>query len=137
MRAYDYDRFEEREEVTETPPLSGAQDPQARQWAALCHASALLVFLGLPFGNLLGPLAVWLWKRNDYPFVDEQGKEALNFQISMTIYFLVSLVLVVVLVGFLLLALVALAELVLVVIASARAANGEPYRYPLTIRLIR
>ncbi|MBN1322470.1 MAG: DUF4870 domain-containing protein [Methanotrichaceae archaeon] len=68
-------------------------DSSARNWAALCHASALVFFLGVPLGNVLGPLVVWLFRRNDHPYVDSQGKEALNFQISFTVYIMASILL--------------------------------------------
>jgi uncharacterized Tic20 family protein len=79
---------------------------------------------------------VWLLKRNDHPFVDDQGKEALNFQISMTIYGIIAGILVILLVGIALLALVAIADFILVIVASMKANDGELYRYPVTIRLI-
>jgi len=108
----------------------------ARTWATVCHLSALSTFVGIPLGNILGPLVVWLLKRNDYPFVDDQGKEALNFQISMTIYGIIAGILVILLVGIALLALVAVADFILVIVASMKANDGESYRYPFTIRLI-
>jgi len=68
-------------------------DGSARNWAALCHASVLVFLLGVPLGNILGPLVVWLFRRNDHPYVDSQGKEALNFQISFSIYIMASMLL--------------------------------------------
>lgn len=69
---------------------------EARTWGMWCHLAslvgiplALLSFIGippLPFANILGPLVVWLWKKKEHPFIEEQGKESLNFQISLTIY---------------------------------------------------
>jgi len=103
----------------------------------LCHVIALCGFIGIPFGNILGPLVVWLLKREEDPFIDAQGKEALNFQISMTIYALVSLILIFILIGFVLLFAIAIVNIVLVIIASIKAYNGESYRYPLTIRFIK
>ncbi len=74
------------------PPLSAPAVTHVRTWTALCHASALLgVFLHFP-GHLLGPLIVWLVKRDDSPEIDAHGKEALNFQISMLIYNVVAAV---------------------------------------------
>ena len=72
-------------------------EQQAKQWGMLCHLSALSVFIGIPFGNILGPLIVWLLKREEDPFIDEQGRESLNFQISMSIYFFCSAILIVIL----------------------------------------
>jgi hypothetical protein len=90
----------------------------------------------VPFGNILGPLIVWLIKKSEIPSVDAHGKESLNFQISVLIYLAVSAVLVLVLVGVFLMMAIAIAAIVLVVIAAIKASNGELYRYPLTIRFI-
>ena len=60
-------------------------DKDARTWATVCHLSALIMLVGVPLGNILGPLVVWLAKKQKYEFVDDQGKEALNFQITFTI----------------------------------------------------
>jgi uncharacterized protein len=114
-----------------------SQEKWARTWSMLCHLSALTLFIGIPFGNLAGPLLVWLLKRNEHPEVEEHGKESLNFQLSMTIYALFSALLVLVLVGFLLLFVLLVLNIVLVVVASVKASNGEPFRYPLTLRLIK
>jgi uncharacterized Tic20 family protein len=90
-----------------------------------------------PFGNILGPLAIWLAKRGDIPQVDVEGKEALNFQISMTIYMLIAGALTVILIGLPLLVLIVVGDLVLTVIAALQAAKGITYRYPLTMRFIK
>jgi hypothetical protein len=116
----------------QTTPPPRAPD---RTWDVLCHVSALAGFV-VPFGNILGPLIVWLIKKNEIPSVDAHGKESLNFQISVLIYLAVSAVLVLVLVGVFLMMAIAIAAIVLVVIAAIKASNGEFYRYPLTIRFI-
>jgi uncharacterized Tic20 family protein len=113
-------------------PPSAAPD---RTWDVLCHVSALAGFV-IPFGNILGPLILWLIKRQELPSVDAHGKESLNFQISVTIYMAVAAVLMLVIVGFFLMIGIAVASIVLVVIAAIKASNGELYRYPLTIRLV-
>lgn len=111
-------------------------DKEQRTWAMACHLSALTaIFSG--FGMIIGPLVVWLIKKDEMPFVDEQGKEALNFQITMLIAMIISGILVIVLIGFLLMAIVCLFDLIMVIVASIRAADGEHFRYPLTLRLIR
>jgi len=66
------------------------ENQDARTWATLCHLSALLMLIGVPLGNVVGPLVVWLVKRNQHPFVDDQGKEALNFQLSVTLYWVLA-----------------------------------------------
>ena len=117
--------------TTAAPASSAAGD--AKGWAALSHLSAFVMFLGVP--ALIGPFAIWLWKR-DTPYVDEQGKEALNFNISFLIYGIVSALLILLLVGLLLLPIVFVTWFVLVIVAAVRASAGEDYRYPLTIRFI-
>ena len=108
----------------------------ARTWAAFCHASALLgVFIHFP-GHLLGPLIIWLLKRDQSPEIDAHGKEAVNFQISMLIYNIVAAVFCLVLIGFLLLPLRWILNALFVTIAAIKASDGELYRYPLTIRFI-
>jgi uncharacterized protein len=116
----------------QTNPPALAPD---RTWDVLCHISALAGFV-VPFGNILGPLIIWLIKKNEVPSVDAHGKESLNFQISVLIYMAVAAVLVLVVIGFFLLIGIAIAAIVLVVIASIKASNGELYRYPLTIRFL-
>ncbi|MFL6583494.1 MAG: DUF4870 domain-containing protein [Chthoniobacterales bacterium] len=118
------------------PPLTAPPATTVRTWNALCHASALFgVFLHFP-GHLLGPLIVWLLKRDESPEIDAHGKEALNFQISMLIYNLVAAVFCLVLIGFFFLAVLWVLNAVFVIIAAIQASEGKFYRYPMTIRFI-
>ena len=117
-----------------TPAPAGSSDE--RMWAMFAHLSALAGFI-IPFGSILGPLIIWQIKKNEYPLVDDQGKEALNFQITMAIALVVSFVLMIVLIGFILIWVVGLFDLIMIVIASIRANNGERYRYPFTLRLVK
>ena len=119
------------------PPAAGGGEPgnDEKTWALAAHLSALSGFI-IPFGNLIGPLVVWQVKKNEMPFVDEQGKEALNFQITVTLAVIVCFILMLVLIGALLLFVVGIAALVLTIIAAIKANNGEHYRYPLSWRLI-
>ena len=125
----------------ENPPTqraaSQSEDKDARMWGMFSHLTALSAFIGIPFGNIIGPLIIWLIKREEFPLVDDQGRESLNFQISMTIYTIVSFFLCFIIIGFLILPAVLLADLILVIIASVKANKGEAYRYPLTIRFIK
>ena len=123
-----------------TPPPVGGTTPavfsNVRAWNILCHASALLgVFFHFP-GHLLGPLIVWLAKRDDSPEIDAHGKESLNFQISMLIYNVIAAVFCLVLIGFLFLAVLWVLNAVFVIVASIQASDGKFYRYPMTIRFI-
>ncbi len=104
-----------------------------KNWAVLSHLSAFVMFLGIP--ALVGPLVIWLLKR-DLPYVDDQGKEALNFNLSFLIYGIVSAFLVILLIGLVLLPIVFVTWFVLVIVASVKAAAGEHYRYPLTMRFV-
>ncbi|MEK1905950.1 MAG: DUF4870 domain-containing protein [Pseudomonas sp.] len=120
--------------MDEQSPSTPSQE--ARQWAMFCHFAAFIGLL-IPFGNLLGPLIVWQLKRDLDPFVDDQGKEALNFHITVSIAALVCMLLAVVVIGFLLLPLLGLAALVLTIIAGIKANEGKLYRYPLCWRLVK
>lgn len=116
---------------------------EQKTWGMIAHLSALIGFL-IPFGNILGPLVVWLIKKDTMPFVDEQGKEALNFNITVAIVItalmIVGTVLLVILIGFLfyiVAGLIGLAALVLMVMAGIKANEGVGYRYPFIFRLIK
>ncbi|WP_137886485.1 DUF4870 domain-containing protein [Pseudomonas sp. 2FE] len=118
----------------QTPVPTPSQE--VRQWAMFCHFAA---FLGLvfPFGNLLGPLIVWQIKKDLDPFVDAQGKEALNFQITVALAALVCILLMLVVIGFALLGLLSIGALVLTIIAGIKANEGQAYRYPFCWRLLK
>ena len=121
------------------PAPAGAESSVSadeRLWGMIAHLSALAGFI-IPFGNIAGPLIVWMIKKDAMPFVDDQGKESLNFQITVTIAAIVAAVLIVFLIGFLLLPAVGLAALVFTVIAGIKANEGVAYRYPFTLRLIK
>lgn len=125
------------ENVTAPPPApTGTPSAEERQWAMFAHLAALAGFI-IPFGNLIGPLIVWMMKKEAMPFVEDQGKESLNFQITVTIAAIIAAVLIVVLIGALLLPLVGIAALVFIVIAAIKANEGVAYRYPFAIRLIK
>ena len=106
--------------------------PDERMWGMLAHLSGLIAFLlgGLTF---LGPLLVWLVKKDQSPFVADQGKEALNFQIAVLI---VSLICTVTCVGLIVLPVIIVGDIVLTVMAGMEANKGVYYRYPYTFRLI-
>ena len=105
-------------------------------WCVLCHASALLGLFFHFFGHLLGPLIVWLIKREMSPEIDANGKESLNFQISMLIYDVIAGILCIVLIGIPILIALWILNTVFVIIASVKTSQGEFYRYPLTIRFL-
>lgn len=111
-------------------------EKQARTWGMMCHLAALSCWVGVPFGNILGPLLVWLIKKDELPIVNEQGKESLNFQISITIYFIGAIILAILLIGIPLIIALAIAHVVLVIVATVKVSNGEQYSYPFTIKFI-
>ena len=119
--------------MSDAPQVS--KDEQ--NWAMICHLSALAGFL-IPFGNIFGPLIVWLIKRGEMPLVDRHGKEALNFQITVAIAIAICIPLMFILIGIPLMFIVGIGALVLTIMAAVKVSNGNfDYRYPLTIRLLK
>jgi uncharacterized protein len=123
-------------------PGQPPDERQAHMWNMWCHLSAL-AGLAVPFGNIIGPLVVWQMKKNEFPSVDEHGRNALNFQISVSIVVLCGIALAFALsfvcVGFLLIPVVILAHfagLVLSAIAGIKANDGKAYRYPWSLHLV-
>jgi len=111
----------------------------ARMWAMFCHLGGLagLVPIVPAFGSIIAPLVIWQMKKNEFPFVDEQGKEAVNFQISMLLYAIICIPFCFICIGVFLLAAVGIVDIVLLLIAAIKANNGEHYRYPICIRFIK
>jgi uncharacterized Tic20 family protein len=119
--------------MSENPQVS----KEEQNWAMICHLAALSGFI-IPLGNILGPLIVWLMKKEAMPLVDQHGKEALNFQITVTIAMVISIVLMFVLIGILLIFIVGIGALVLTIMAAVKVSNGQfDYKYPFTLRLIK
>jgi uncharacterized protein len=126
-------------------PPPGSQPPNSqppplrrdRTLDATCHFLSFAGLIGIPFGNILGPLVLWAIKKDEMPSVNEHGKESINFQISMTIYTIVAGLSILIAIGIVLLPAIIVLNIVLVIIAGVKAANGEFYRYPLTIRFIK
>jgi uncharacterized protein len=120
----------------DVPPAPGVAGPtpEQRNWAMIAHLSAFAMFVGVP--SFVGPLVIWLMKREEHPFIAEHGREALNFNISVLIYLIVAGILVLVLVGFLLMIAIGIAWLVVTIQAAIAASNGQTYRYPATIRFV-
>ena len=115
---------------------AGAMNQAVRNTAVAAHLST---FAGLivPFGSVIGPLAVWLTRRDRDPFIDQAGREALNFGISIAIYGVVAVVAALMLVGIPLLVVGVIGWVVLTSLAAVKASHGQAYRYPLTMRFVR
>jgi uncharacterized Tic20 family protein len=110
-----------------------------RTWGMLCHLSALVGWVAVGMG-FLGPLICWLIKKDTSPFVDAQGKEALNFQLNILIYILITIPIAIATCGIGLILTVAVAVyglIIMPIIAGLKANGGEMYQYPLTFRLIK
>jgi len=107
-----------------------------RTWGMVAHLAALAFFI-LPFGNILGPLVVWLAKRDQSTFVALHAKEALNFNITFLLGALVCGLLLVFSIGILFGAMLFVFWLVMTIIAALNANEGAAYRYPFTVRLVK
>ena len=135
--------------LAETPPPLSTQavqiapaGPQGteKSWAVAAHLASVAGWIGIPFGHILAPLVVWLVKKDESEFVRSQAIESLNFQISMTIYAFGAGLLAMTIIG-LVVAIpafiaIVIGDIVLTIIGALAVADGRPYRYPLTIRLL-
>lgn len=106
-----------------------------KNYAMILHLTGLSVFIGIP--GFVGPLVMWLIKKEDSPYIDQQGKEALNFHLSMLIWIVISAILIIILIGIVGIIVFALLEVIFSVLAALKAANGEDYHYPLAIRFLK
>lgn len=130
-----------------TDPAPGVPPAEERQWAMFAHLSALLGGLLTSavggWGFFLGPLVIWLMKKDTMPFVADQAKEALNFNITVAIALAALMILgfVTLGLGFLIavpiMAIIGIAALVLIIIAAMKSNEGVRYRYPFTLRLVK
>ena len=116
---------------------------QANQWAALCHLCGLVGYMANGLGSIIAPAIVWYLEKEESPLIDEPGKEAINFNISITIYAIlllafafgtlgIGLIVVIPLLGVL-----AVFHVVCTLMGALNANQGLPFRYPLTIRLLK
>jgi len=119
----------------ELDTVSGKPSREARLWAMWCHLGAFAGFLGVPFGNIIVPAIIWLMKRDSDPFIDEHGRESLNFQVCLTAYIFVAAILIIVLVGLVILPVLYIGGFILTIVAAISANDGRSYRFPFTIRL--
>lgn len=118
---------------------SESPDADQRRWGMICHASGLLVFATGGIGGVLGPLIVWLAKRHSGTFIDDQGRQAINFQITVLLLVIAGAVLLVMSYGFglIVLGFVYAWDLVMIVVAASRAWDGQRYRYPWSLVVLR
>ncbi len=139
---------------------------EERNWAIASHLSALVAIAGMPFGHVLGPLVVYLIKGHESEFVGEHARASLNYQITVSIFFIVAVIVALgIMFGILIpmsalptdsasttagislvvfwlsfglgVLLVLLASLIFIVMGTVAASEGRPYTYPLAIRFLR
>lgn len=115
-----------------TPVISASGEE--RMWAMFCHLATLVTWF--PFANIILPLIIWMIKKDQSPLVNDQGKEAINFQITMMIGYVLCVPLLLILVGIPAMAALFLYHVIFSIIAAIKANEGRAYRYPFAIRLI-
>jgi uncharacterized Tic20 family protein len=126
---------DETERPPEQPPSTEVSSDD-RMWAMFCHLSSILT-LYLTGMGFLGPLIIWLIKKDQSAFVNYHGKEALNFQLTILIIELIGIATACIVVGIFILIGVAIYALIMAIIAGLNANSGQHYRYPATIRFIK
>jgi hypothetical protein len=112
-----------------------ASTPNENNLSVLSHAGTLINFIGLP--GILVPLVIMLTGGKTSSRVRANAVESLNFQISMIIYAVISVVLMIVLIGFVTIIVVGGFTLIAPIIAAVKASNGENFKYPVTIRMVK
>jgi len=106
-----------------------------RNWSMLCHLSAFAGFF-FPFGGIIGPLICWLSRKDESEWVNINGRNALNFQLSILLYMVLAIPLCFIIIGFPIIAVLSVLKVVCIIIASVKAPKGELFRYPLSIPFI-
>ena len=119
-----------QETPSQPAPETAAVSQDSKNMGMLCHLLAI-------FTGFLGPLILWLVKKDEDQFVDSQGKEALNFQITVIFAIIASYILMIVFIGFLLLMATIVCNIIFCIMACVAASKGQNYRYPVCIRLIK
>ena len=111
-------------------------DTEAQTWTMLCHLGGFAAFLGPGILSIGVPLVIWLLKRHEHPEIDRHGREAVSFQITIAIYWVIGFVLLFVGIGFIVLGIASLLWLICTIVATVKASHGEFFRYPATIRFL-
>ena len=106
-----------------------------RNWAMLCHLSAFAGYF-FPFGGIIGPLICWLTRKDESQWVDQNGKQSMNFQLSITLYMVLAIPLCFILIGIPIVIFLGFLEVICIIIASVKAAKGEEFKYPISIPFI-
>jgi uncharacterized Tic20 family protein len=106
-----------------------------RTWAMLCHLSALAGFF-FPFGGIIGPLICWLSRKDESAWVNVNGRNSLNFQLSMLLYIVLAIPLCFIIIGIPIIMMLGTLKIICIIIASVQASKGQLFRYPLIIPFI-
>ncbi len=122
------------EEQPTSPQQLSEQDE--RLYGMLAHLGGFIGFV-IPLGNIIAPLVIWLTQKDKSSFVDYHGKEALNFQITLMVAYLIAGILVFVVVGIVLLGIIFVLSVIFMVLAAVAANKGEFYKYPFAISFIK
>lgn len=124
--------------TTDTPPVvPESLSEDERTWGMIAHFSALAFFVLPPIGGVVGPLIVWVLKKQQYQFASEAAKESINFNIAVLIGYAVCAVLAFVFVGLVLGFALFLYWLVMTIVAGVKASEGIHYRHRFTLRLVK
>ena len=106
-----------------------------RNWAMLCHLSAFAGFF-FPFGGIIGPLICWLSKKDESLWLYINGRNSLNFQLSIMLYIVLTIPLCFIIIGFPIIGMLVILKVICIIIASVKASKGESFKYPLVIPFI-
>ena len=108
-----------------------------RTYVTWMHLAGLSSYIGIPLGHVLVPLVMWIMKHRESAYIDQQGREVLNFQLTITFYLIFSYILIFILIGFVFVALVVGLHIIATIMAAVKIYHGEDFRYPVTFRVIR
>ena len=106
-------------------------------WPILCHLAGLLGYTAIPAANIIGPLVIWLIKKDEIPQLDAHGKAAINFQISLLIYILICIPLAFIVIGIFGMIVLGILNIIFIIIATIKAADGQVYDYPMSIKFLK
>jgi len=102
---------------------------EARNMAMLCHLLGIVGFFA--------PLVIWLNEKEKHKFVNEHGRAAMNYQISIIIYYIASCMLCFIIVGFFMIAALVIMHIIFVIMGAVKAGKGQPWRYPIAIQFLK
>jgi uncharacterized protein len=127
----------------QSAPSQTITHPEENTWGMICHLAALGMYVFPAFGNIIGALIAWLVFKDRSSFSDDQGKESLNFQLSLTLYSAIGIVFCIMTLGLgifvvvPMLGIMSILQIIFIIVAALEANKGVMYRYPATIRFIK